>query len=129
MSYLSPALSALATLPDLELREIERVSGFAEVLCPRDLTTVQVEAWMDWADSLPQDLPAGAAALSVNPEEDAFDGAMVGYAHRLSQWGLRLGYFPDAQMAAVFADMLGMTLLAGLAAPAIAFKSGHRDHP
>ncbi|CAM3195510.1 TSCPD domain-containing protein [Asticcacaulis taihuensis] len=129
MSYLSPALSALATLPDLELREIERVNGFAEVLCPRDLTTVQVEAWMDWADSLPQDLPAGAAALSANPENDAFDGAMVGYAHRLSQWGLRLGYFPDAKTAAEFADMLGMTLVAGLAAPAIGLKSGHRVHP
>ncbi len=112
MSYLSPALCALAIVPDLELREIERVNGFVEVLCPRNLTTVQAEAWMDWADSLPRDLPAGAAELSRNPEEDAFDGDITGYAHRLAQWGLRLGYFPDAKTATEFADMLGMTLLA-----------------
>jgi ribonucleoside-diphosphate reductase alpha chain len=129
MSYLSPALRALAHEPDLELREIERLNGFAEVLCPRDLTSVQVEAWLDWADSLPRDLPAGASARSVNPEEDAFDGALAGYAHRLAQWGLRLGHFPEAKTAAEFADMLEMTLLSGLAAPAASLVSGHRVHP
>ena len=127
MSYLSPALRALATEPDLERREIERQSGFAEVLCPRDMTSVQVEAWLDWADSLPYDLPAGAA--SVNPEDNAFNGGMARYAHRLAQWGLRLGHFPDARTATEFADMVEMTLLSGLAAPATGLTSGHRVHP
>ena len=129
MSYLSPALRALATLADLELREIERLNGFDEVLCPRDLTSVQAEAWLDWADSLPRDLPAGATAKSINPEEDAFDGAQASYAHRITQWGLKLAHFPDTKTATEFAEMLEMTLLSGLAAPATSLASGHRVHP
>jgi ribonucleoside-diphosphate reductase alpha chain len=129
MSYLSPALRALATLADLELREIERLKGFAEVLCPRALTSVQAEAWLDWADSLPRDLPAGATVISIDPEEEAFDGALTSYANRLAQWGLRLGHFPDAKTATEFADMLEMTLLSGLVAPATGLASGHRVHP
>ena len=129
MSYLSPALRALATESELEPREIERRNGFAEVLCPRDLTSVQAEAWLDWADSLSRDLPAGAGVRSIDPEEDAFDGALALYAHRLAQWGLRLGHFPDARTATEFADMVEMTLLSGLAAPATGLASGHRVHP
>ncbi len=129
MSYLSPALRALATETDLELREIERLNGFVEVVCPRALTSVQAEAWLDWADSLSRDLPAGAPAKAIDPELDTFDGALASYAHRLAQWGLRLGHFPDAKTAAEFADILEMTLLSGLAAPAIALASGHRVHP
>ena len=70
MPYLSSALRALGRDNDLELREIERSAGFSEVLCPRDLTSVQVETWLDWADSLPHDLPAGAASLAIDPEAD-----------------------------------------------------------
>jgi ribonucleoside-diphosphate reductase alpha chain len=129
MSYLSPALRVLAALPDLEFREIERANGFAEVLCPRDLTSVQAEAWLDWADSLPHDLPAGTNARFADIEHDAFGGAMSRYAHRLAQWGLRLGHFPDQKMAFEFADLLEVTLLSGLAAPATGLASGHRVHP
>ncbi|MFT4075573.1 MAG: ribonucleoside-diphosphate reductase [Asticcacaulis sp.] len=129
MSFLSPALRALIAETDLEWREIERANGFAEVLCPRDLTTVQVEAWMDWADSLPKDLPAGAIPHVAAPEQEAYDGALTDYAYRLSQWGLRLGYFPDANLAGDFADALVAVLGSGLAAPAIALSSGHRVHP
>ncbi len=129
MPYLSPALRALAAESDLELREIERLNGFAEVLCPRDLTSVQAEAWLDWADSLPRDLPVGATAKSINPEEDAFDGALTSYAHRIAQWGLRLGHFPNTRTAIEFADMVEMTLISGLAAPATGLASGHRIHP
>jgi ribonucleoside-diphosphate reductase alpha chain len=129
MSYLSPALRALAAEPNLELREIERTRGFAEVLCPRDMSTVQAEAWLDWADSLPRDLPAEAGLRQAEPEEEAFGGALADYAHRLGQWGLRLGYFPDAGIAVEFADMVEMTILSGLAAPAMGLVSGHRVHP
>jgi len=129
MSYLSPALRVLAAKRDLEAREIERTKGFAEVLCPRDLTSVQTESWLDWADSLPRDLPAGASVRQAEPEAEAFGGALADYAHRLGQWGLRLGYFPDAEIAAEFADIVEMTLLSGLAAPATGLTSGHRVHP
>ena len=129
MPYLSSALRALGRENDLELREIERSAGFSEVLCPRDLTSVQVEAWLDWADSLPHDLPAGAASLAIDPETDVFDGAIATYAHRLAQWGLRLGHFADTAMAANFSEAIEMTLLSGLAAPAVGLASGHRVHP
>jgi ribonucleoside-diphosphate reductase alpha chain len=129
MSYLSPALRALIVETDLEWREIERANGFAEVLCPRDLTTVQVEAWLDWADSLPQDLPAGAIPYAVEAEADACNGAAAVYAHRLAQWGLRLGYFTEPKFANDFANAVSVTLLANLAAPALGIKSGHRVHP
>jgi len=129
MSYLSPALRARAIESELEWREIERPKGFAGSLCPRDLTSVQAEAWLDWADTLPRDLPAGAQARQAELEEETFGGALADYAHRLGQWGLRLGYFPDAKTAAEFASLLETTLLSGLAAPCVGLASGHRVHP
>ncbi|MDV6329476.1 ribonucleoside-diphosphate reductase [Asticcacaulis sp. 201] len=129
MAYLSPALRKLGVDQDLEPRDIERVDGFDTVLCPRDLTSVQVEAWLDWADSLARDLPADAAAYACDPQAEAFGGAVCAYAHRLAQWGLRLGYFADLATANEFADAVEFTLLSGIAAPALARASGHRIHP
>ena len=129
MPYQLPALRARVSKSDLERREIERTNGFTETLCPRDLTSAQAEAWLDWADSLPCDLPGGAGTISVNTEDLAFNGALARYAHRLAQWGLRLGYFPDDTTATEFADILEATLLSGMAAPATGLSSGHRIHP
>ena len=129
MSYLSPALRALCGQPDLDLREIERVASFDEVLCPRAMTSVQVEAWLDWADSLSHDLPRDAVLRLADPDSEAFNGALAGYAHRLGQWGVALGHFPDSRTAGAFAEALTDTILAGLAAPATGLASGHRVHP
>ena len=128
MSYLSPALRALCGQSDLDLREIERIAGFDEVVCPRAMTSVQVEAWLDWADSLSHDLPRGATLRVADPESEAFGGALAGYAHRLGQWGVALGYF-DAKTAGPFAEAIEQTILAGLAAPGAGLASGHRVHP
>ena len=129
MSYLSPALRAVCAPSDLDLREIERLAGFDEVLCPRDMTSVQVEAWLDWGDSLSRDLPKDASLRPADPESDAFNGAVADYAHRLGQWGVALGHFDNVKTATVFADAVVETILAGLAAPATGLNSGHRLHP
>jgi ribonucleoside-diphosphate reductase alpha chain len=129
MTFMSPALSRLIRVDDLESRVIERAGTFTEVICPRSLTSAQAEAWLDWADSLPRDLPSGTWRRSGDADTDAFGGATADYAHRLSQWGLRLGHFTSPAEAAEFAEVLEATLLAGLAAPALGLASGHRVHP
>ena len=129
MAFMSPALSRLIAAGDLESRVIERLDAFTEVICPRGMTSAQVEAWLDWADSLPRDLPSGTWARTFDPDSDAFGGATADYAHRLSQWGLRLGHFARPEEAAEFAEAIEATLLNGLAAPAVGLASGDRVHP
>ena len=129
MAFLTPALSRLGTVGDLESRVIERSEAFIEVICPRSLTSAQAESWLDWAESLPHDLPSGTWARAGDADSDAFGGATGDYAHRLAQWGLRLGHFSDPEQAADFAEAIEATLLSGLAAPAVGLASGHRVHP
>ncbi|HVZ30508.1 MAG TPA: ribonucleoside-diphosphate reductase [Asticcacaulis sp.] len=129
MAFMSPALSRLIRIDDLESRVIERAGTFTEVICPRSLTSAQAEAWLDWADSLPRDLPSGTWRRGGDADSDAFGGATADYAHRLSQWGLRLGHFSNPAEATEFAETLEATMLAGLAAPATGLASGHRVHP
>ncbi len=129
MVYLTPSLSRLITTGDLESRVIERAETFTEVICPRSLTSTQAEAWLDWADARPTDLPSGTWARNGDADTDAFGGATADYAHRLSQWGLRLGHFNDPEEALAFAEAVEATMLSGLAAPAAGLAAGHRIHP
>ncbi len=129
MAFMTPSLASIATVGDLESRVIERAGTFTEVICPRSLTSAQAEAWLDWADSLPRDLPSGTWLRAADADTDAFGGATGDYAHRLAQWGLRLGHLVDPDDAADFAETIEATLLAGLAAPAVGLTSGHRVHP
>ena len=73
MVYLTPSLSRLITTGDLESRVIERAETFTEVICPRSLTSTQAEAWLDWADARPTDLPSGTWAR--NGDADTDEGA------------------------------------------------------
>ncbi len=129
MAFLSPALCALGVESHLEPRLIERVSGFDEVLCPRDLTSAQAEAWLDWADSQNRDLPAGTQPRYKDDLSEAFDGVVADYTYRLTQWGLKLGHFANSVEAQDFAEALEATILSGLAAPATGLPSGQRLHP
>lgn len=129
MAFLSPALRHLITPSDLESRVVERCGTFIEVICPRDMPSAQVEAWLDWADSLNSDLPSGTWMRQGDADSDAFGGATADYAHRLSQWGLRLGHLASPAEAADFAEALEATLLSGLAAPQTFQPHGHRIHP
>ncbi len=128
MSRLSASLLALAPQIDLEPREIERVAEVCEILCPRDWPDARCEAWLDWSDSLPGDLPAGAGARLGDPEQEAFDGRIADYAWRVAQWGAKLGYFAMSEVAD-FAEAIETSLLSGWATPATALGSGHRIHP
>ncbi|UDF02224.1 ribonucleoside-diphosphate reductase [Asticcacaulis sp. AND118] len=104
-----------------EWREIERGPETFSVLCPRDWTTAQTEAWYDWVEALPRDLPEGA----FPPVAEGLDGAFDLYAHRLAAWGRVLGILAESE-AQAFAAELAATLRLGLAAPATTLKTGHR---
>ena len=129
MPFLSRALQRLSVVGDLESRVIERAGTFTEVICPRDMASTRAEAWLDWGDSRAQGLPSGTWAREGDADTDAFGGAIGDYAHRLSQWGLRLGHFATPTEASDFGEAIEATLLSGLAAPAIGLSSGPRVHP
>ncbi len=120
-----PALTA-------EWRAIERPGGEARVLAPISWPSAQVEAWLDWADSLPADFPIGdpATALIHNKTYPRLlDGGPDRYARRLAAWGLALGVFDTATEAEAFADALVALLSAGLVAPGHSLAFGARLHP
>ncbi|MGZ3298736.1 MAG: ribonucleoside-diphosphate reductase, partial [Asticcacaulis sp.] len=129
MTFMSHALRRLSRVGDLESRVIERAGTFTEVICPRDMPSVRCEAWLDWADQRPTGLPSGTWLRDGDADTDAFGGAIADHAHRLSQWGLRLGHFATPQVATDFAEAIEATMLSGLAAPAMGVKSGPRVHP
>ena len=103
------------------LRQIERPMAVLEVLAPRDWTSAQIEAWLDWAER-----QAGAEAELGWPaspdDEDAaeqmLDGALAHYAGHLTARGWSLGLFDDEAEAGAFRSALLSSLAQGLAAPA-----------
>ena len=133
MTFMSRALQRLSVVGDLESRVIERAGTFTEVICPRDMPSARCEAWLDWGDSraanLSGALPSGTWLRDGDADSDAFGGAIADYAHRLSQWGLRLGHFTTPADASSFSEALEATMLAGLAAPALGVSGGARVHP
>jgi ribonucleoside-diphosphate reductase alpha chain len=109
----------LAATVALEPRCVERPGVVSPTLAPADWSDVRIEAWLDWADSLPTDLPENTAPLD---EDHAawLGGAADRWAHRLGAWGRELGLFDSADDAEAFTDELWAALLLGLAAPATA---------
>ncbi|OYX34710.1 MAG: hypothetical protein B7Y99_04955 [Caulobacterales bacterium 32-69-10] len=101
-----------------------------ETVAPDSWTAARLDAWRDWAASLPADRPADAP---VPPAEDGFDavldGAPLAYADRLAAWGWRLGLFDRIEDAGVFRDEVFASLLTGLAAPAAGLQLGARVDP
>ena len=96
--------------PELEIRQIERADGLAEVLAPVHWTSARIDAWLDWAD---------ASGLSGQADEDSpLGGAPAAYARRLASQGLARGLFASPADASRFRDDLIATMLGGLAAPA-----------
>ena len=104
-------------------RTVERPGGLCEVLAPRDWTSAQVEAWLDWGDALAaREPPASLPASIVAPAAFAglLDGALERYARRLTAWGLSIGLFDGESDAAVFHDEIIASMALGLAAPGLA---------
>ena len=113
---IKPRFAPLAATVALAPRLIERPGVITPTLAPAAWSDARVEAWLDWADSLPTDLPESAAALD---EDHAawLGGAADRWAHRLGAWGRELGLFETADDAETFTDELWASLLLGLAAP------------
>ncbi|MBS0409630.1 MAG: ribonucleotide reductase [Proteobacteria bacterium] len=118
-------------LPEAELRWIERDHELAEVLAPRAWTTARVEAWVDWADSLPADYPPGL--IERLAPAGRFKGLLAEgpdrYAHRLAAWGFALGVFAKPADAEVFAEELFALIALGHVAPGRSLAFGARMHP
>ena len=114
----------------LEAREIERADGWTAVVAPADWTAARVEAWLDWCDSLPADLPAEPAPPAlVEAGDRAFNGAFDAFATRLAHWGWALGLFDRAADAEAFRDDLSASLILGVAAPGALSPTGARVSP
>ena len=114
-------------LPVLECRLAERRGEWIDVVSPSGWTTARVDAWLDWADALPTDLPG--CAHRQEPEPDApLAGGIERYAARLAAWGMAVGLLEEAT-AEIFARELAATMLQGLAAPGPCLPDGYRIHP
>ncbi len=113
-----------------EIRWIERANDLTETAAPPHWTTARVEAWLDWADGLPGDLPpASPAALALESAEPLLAGGPDRYARRLAAWGLALGVFADEAEAARFHAELNAALALGVIATARQLPFGARVNP
>ncbi|MFT4954741.1 MAG: ribonucleoside-diphosphate reductase alpha chain [Brevundimonas sp.] len=114
----------------LEPRAVERPDRIQTVLAPAGWPSARIEAWLDWAEALPGDLPNLAPeALTAPLRSELLDGGPGRWAVRLAAWGHALGLFESVGVARGFADELIGAVLLGLAAPGAATASGHRIHP
>jgi ribonucleoside-diphosphate reductase alpha chain len=117
--------------PEAEVRWVERSNELVEVLAPSTWTTARVEAWLDWADALPDDYPdeiAPALAPSEAPHPLLLGGPDR-QARRLAAWGLALGVFDSVDEATGFRDDLFAAYASGLIAPGPQLAFGVRVHP
>jgi ribonucleoside-diphosphate reductase alpha chain len=114
-----------------DVRRLERAGRIDRAEAPRSLSGAAVEAWLDWAETLPQDYPVDTPPeLSPDRPFDRLLGAGPDrYARRLAAWGHALGLFETVEDAAVFADEIFASLALGLAAPAAQRAAGARLHP
>ena len=114
-----------------EVRWVERANELAEVEAPPHWTTARVEAWLDWADSLPSDVPAGTPD-SLDPGAGGRRLLAIGpdrYARRLAAWGLALGVFDDPAAAALFRDEVFAALAEGVFSADLQLPFGARVNP
>ena len=114
----------------LEARTLERGPGLVEVVAPAGWCDARVEAWLDWADALPTDLPSTQTRGLDAPADAPLLGGPHRWAGRLAAWGLAMGLFKREADAVSFRDALVEAYLAGLAAPGRALPAqGHRLDP
>ncbi len=82
-----------------------------------------MDAFLDWAEGLPSDLPTGAAPA---PVDETLAGGPARYAHRQAAWGRELGLFADDAAAMAFARELRGLLVLGAFAPSATPRFGVR---
>jgi len=121
--------SFLADRAPVCVRDIERAAEIVQVACPPGWTSTRVEAWLDWAASLPRDFPRADLPAALTPEsplDPLLGGGTDGYARRLAAWGWALGLFDAEEDAGHFRRMLFGLFALGLAAPGAALPFGAR---
>jgi ribonucleoside-diphosphate reductase alpha chain len=124
----TPRPAFLATGLEVSSRSIERPDRIVEVLAPRGWTSPRVEAWLDWATSLPDDDPPGELP-PLRPLDPLLDGGPDRHARRLAAWGCALGVFDTGKDADNFREMIFGLFARGLAAPGPSLAFGARVHP
>ncbi|MDB5483688.1 MAG: ribonucleotide reductase, partial [Caulobacteraceae bacterium] len=113
-------------------RRIKTAYGEREVVAPVAWPAARVEAWLDWADALPDDYPLGDLPLTLRADVEVdplLAGGPARHARRLAAWGLRLGHVQDAGEAEALAEALFALHARGLAAPGRSLAFGARLHP
>jgi ribonucleoside-diphosphate reductase alpha chain len=105
---------------EVELRTVETAGSLAGVLAPKGWSDAKVEAWLDWAEAVPADLPeAFPKALAESVAADpVLAGGPERYARRIAAWGSALGVFKKPSDALAFRDELFTALTLGIAATA-----------
>jgi ribonucleoside-diphosphate reductase alpha chain len=103
---------------EVELRTVETAGALAGVLAPKGLPDARVEAWLDWAETLPGDFPESfPKALADSETSDrVLAGGPDKYARRVAAWGSALGLFNRQADALAFRDELYAALTLGLTA-------------
>ena len=110
---------AKAESPAVELRTVETATALTGVLAPKGWTDARVEAWLDWAFSLPADLPAGdlpPGLLAETSEDGLLGGGPGRHARRIAALGWLAGLFDRPADALAFRDELVAAMLQGLLA-------------
>lgn len=135
-----PGLAKLWAWLDLEWRPIDLNDAVLDVLCPRTLTQVQVEALLDLLPDLTANLWGeirhnhhhAHADLELEdlalPEglETVLDGHLGPYLLALAQLGLAKGHFKSLCEAVSYSHNLALALLLGLFSPARALANQGR---
>ncbi|HEX6859234.1 MAG TPA: ribonucleotide reductase [Caulobacteraceae bacterium] len=103
---------------EVELRTVETAGALAGVLAPKGWPDAKVEAWLDWAEALPADMPETCPKALANSEapDPVLAGGPDRYARRIAAWGLELGVFHKQTDALAFRDELFTALTLGVAA-------------
>ena len=114
--------STIAPLDALQtaVRLIERPDRIARVLAPRAWTSVQVEAWLDWAEAQTQPQPAitmPAVLTETCGPEGLLDGGLDRFAGRIACQGWADGVFDSIEDAVAFRNDIVASMALGLAAP------------
>ena len=104
---------------EVELRTVETAGELAGVMAPKGWTDARVEAWLDWAEALPSDLPQAdfPRALAAEPDPVLAQGPDR-YARRIAALGWTLGVFDRQSDALAFREELFTALTLGFAAVA-----------
>lgn len=110
-------------------RQIERGGGLQDVLAPISWPSAQVEAWLDWAGSLPRDFPFGEHAEAEAGDDPALGGGPDFYARRQAAWGRALGHFKTSAEALSFRRSIFRLFVSGGASPGPSLAFGARLYP